>query len=105
MLCATLALALGCQAHHSGQVRRNLRRDDTMLGAMVMARVLEEQASDLRHVDIAVSEGVVSLSGEVMSKEEKHRLGRLIRNIPGVRGVKNGLQIQQQVVHIQGEGM
>lgn len=101
--CAGLVVVLGCQAH-MGQAGRNLRRDDTMLGAMVMARVVEERASDFRQVDIGVHEGVVSLRGEVASAAEKRRLGRLIRHVPGVRGVRNGLQVQKQVSEIKEEG-
>lgn len=90
---ATAAVAGATQA----QVRKNIRRDDTILRAMVLARVLEEQASDLRQVDIVVSEGVVVLAGAVPTKKEKRQLGRLIKQVKGVRGVKNELQVQRDV--------
>jgi osmotically-inducible protein OsmY len=54
-------------------------------------RVLRE-----RDVNIAVRNGVVSITGEVRSADEKNRAERLVRKAAGAKDVTNALQISPE---------
>jgi hyperosmotically inducible protein len=49
-----------------------------------------------RDVNIAVSDGNVTVSGEVRSAAEKDRVTRILERAPGVVGVSNQLQIHTE---------
>ena len=54
-------------------------------------RVLRE-----RDVNIAVSDGIVTVSGEVRSAAERDRVTRMLEQAPGVVSVSNQLQIHTE---------
>jgi osmotically-inducible protein OsmY len=49
-----------------------------------------------RDVNIAVTDGVVSVSGEVRSQDEKRRVDRIVTSVAGVRSVANHLQVRSE---------
>ena len=68
-----------------GQLREALDR------AIDEDRVLRE-----RDVNVAVRNGVVSITGEVRSAGEKDRVGRIVKKIAGTKDVTNALQISPE---------
>ena len=68
-----------------GQLREALDR------AIDEDRVLRE-----RDVNVAVKNGVVSISGEVRSAEEKNRVGQIVKKVSGTKDVTNALQISPE---------
>jgi osmotically-inducible protein OsmY len=49
-----------------------------------------------RDVNIQVTNGMVALTGEVRTPDEKNRAERIVKAAPGVKDVVNGLQIRDE---------
>jgi osmotically-inducible protein OsmY len=49
-----------------------------------------------RDVNVEVTNGMVAITGEVRTAEEKSRAEQLVRAAPGVKDVANGLQIRSE---------
>jgi len=47
-----------------------------------------------RDIDFAVTNGMVTITGEVASADEKTRVEQLAKAAPGVKEVANGLEIK-----------
>jgi osmotically-inducible protein OsmY len=47
-----------------------------------------------RDVNITVTNGVVAITGEVRTPEEKRRAEQIVESAPGVKGVANDLQVR-----------
>ncbi|MHB1184563.1 MAG: BON domain-containing protein [Desulfobulbia bacterium] len=67
--------------------------DDTVLGAKIKARLLEEPGVRSFNIDVDVYSGSVSVTGTVPNQEQKNRVLNLIRSVEGVKGVVDNLQI------------
>ncbi|MHB8151319.1 MAG: BON domain-containing protein [Desulfobulbia bacterium] len=67
--------------------------DDTVLGAKIKARLLEEPGVRSFNIDVDVYSGSVSVTGTVPSQEQKNTVLNLIRSVEGVKGVVDNLQI------------
>ena len=93
--CAFLSL-LGtlsaCQSTHGKTSGQTI--DDSTLTASVQKKLTGDQLSTFTNINVATDRSVVTLKGNVSSKEEKSRAGDLARQVPGVRGVENNLSIR-----------
>jgi osmotically-inducible protein OsmY len=49
-----------------------------------------------RDVNIQVTNGMVAITGEVRTADEKNKVEQLVRASPGVKDVANGLQIRNE---------
>jgi len=67
--------------------------DDTVLGAKIKARLLEEPGVRSFNIDVDVYSGSVSVTGIVPSQGQKNKVLNLIRSVEGVKGVVDNLQI------------
>ncbi|MBN2284268.1 MAG: BON domain-containing protein [Deltaproteobacteria bacterium] len=67
--------------------------DDAALSTEVKARLIDEPAVRARNIDVDVLEGIVTLTGMVETQEEATRAFQTAAAVPGVRSVKNDLQI------------
>ncbi|PKN15620.1 MAG: hypothetical protein CVU68_13905 [Deltaproteobacteria bacterium HGW-Deltaproteobacteria-3] len=67
--------------------------DDTVLGAKIKARLLEEPGVRSFNIDVDVYSGSVSVTGTVPNQEQKNTVLNLIRSVEGVKGVVDNLQI------------
>jgi len=67
--------------------------DDTVLGAKIKARLLEESGVRSFNIDVDVYSGSVSVTGTVPNQEQKNTVLNLIRSVEGVKGVVDNLQI------------
>lgn len=67
--------------------------DDAALSTEVKARLIDEPAVRARNIDVDVIEGIVTLTGIVETQEEAARAVQTAAAVPGVRSVKNDLQI------------
>lgn len=68
--------------------------DDSTLTARVKANLVADKVANLTRVDVDTTNQIVSLNGIVESAEQKQRAEQLARQISGVKGVTNNLQIQ-----------
>lgn len=66
---------------------------DTVIAARVRNRLNEANLDDASDVNVEVSDGVVQLSGFVMSVDQKARAGDLASGVEGVRDVENQIAL------------
>lgn len=57
---------------------------------------IQDYMSDYRNVNFTLNNGVVTLSGTVSSAEDKKSIEQDIRDMDGVKQVKNQLRVQEQ---------
>jgi len=68
--------------------------DDTAIHAAVKAKLSADRFSNLLNVDVNVTNGVVTLAGEVPNTQVKAEAERETRSVSGVVGVQNTLQVK-----------
>ena len=66
---------------------------DRVLWAVIVERLEDQRALDLRDVEVLVDNGEVTLNGTVRRKEDKRRIED-IADLPEVRHVQNNLRVQ-----------
>ena len=90
-----LALQLsGCTYLTGETLGQNI--DDTTITTTVKSKLALEKASSLTRVGVDTVKGVVHLTGVVESAAVKDRAEAVARDVGGVRGVVNNLQIQSR---------
>lgn len=89
-----IALMSGCQAMTGSTAGQNV--DDSTITAAVKTRLATEKLSTLTRVEADTVRGVVTLNGVVESAEQRARVESLTRQVDGVRGVNNNLQVQKK---------
>ncbi len=74
------------------------RRDDPdgRITDVLDERLDQDAVLRERDVNIRVTDGMVDLTGEVRTAEEKNRAERIVKAAPGVKDVVNGLQIRDE---------
>jgi hyperosmotically inducible protein len=92
----TVALAVlfflnGCQAMTGATMGQNI--DDGNLTSSVKTKLAEDKLNTLTRVGVETNNGVVYLTGEVETAEQKSRVGSLASQVKGVRQVVNNLQV------------
>lgn len=70
--------------------------DDTAITAHVKAALVTDPETKARQIHVTTYRGVVELSGFVDSKEESRAADRIAMHEPGVRSVKDELQVAPQ---------
>ena len=68
--------------------------DDNAIHAAVKAKLSADRFSNLLNVDVNVTNGVVTLAGEVPNAQVKAEAEREARSVSGVVRVKNTLQVK-----------
>jgi hyperosmotically inducible protein len=92
----TIALAVlfclnGCQAMTGETAGQNL--DDGTLTSYVKTKLASDKLSSLTRVGVETNNGIVYLTGEVETSEQKSHSGSLAHEVKGVRQVVNNLQV------------
>jgi len=95
-LLVTFLLALGLAGCTTTQsVGRQV--DDNAIHAAVTAKLTADRFSNLTNVDVNVTNGVVTLAGEVPNAQVKAEAEREARSVSGVTRVINNLQVPRGV--------
>ena len=68
--------------------------DDTTITTTVKSKLALDKASSLTRVGVDTVKGVVHLTGVVESADVRDRAATIAREVGGVRGVVNNLQVQ-----------
>ncbi len=89
-----VALVSGCQSMTGSTAGQNV--DDSTITAAVKAKLAGEKLSTLTRVEVDTVRAVVSLNGVVESPETRSRVEALVRQVDGVKGVNNNLQVQKK---------
>lgn len=93
-LTITLALMFflnGCQAMTGATMGQNI--DDGTLTSYVKTKLASDKLVSLTRVGVETNNGIVYLTGEVETAEQKSRSGSLANEVKGVRQVVNNLQV------------
>ena len=100
VLCALLA-GPGCASsgapggttNTASSMRAQGTTDDATITARVKTVLLNDPKINATRIDVATSNGVVTMSGSVKSQDEVDRAVQLARSVAGVRDVKPNLQV------------
>ena len=68
--------------------------DDAAINSRVQGKLTGDKLSNFSRIDVDTDRGIVTLSGVVLTAEEKTRATELTRQVSGVTNVYNNLQIQ-----------
>lgn len=68
--------------------------DDGAISAQVKAKLTEARFSNILNVETNVTNGIVTLAGEVANAQVKADAEAAVREISGVKGVNNNLQVK-----------
>ena len=68
--------------------------DDSQIHASIKAKLTADRFSNIVNVDINVTNGVVTLAGEVPNAKVKTEAGDEARSVEGVKLVHNNLQVK-----------
>jgi hyperosmotically inducible periplasmic protein len=94
---AALILSLqlsACTAMTGESLGQNV--DDTTITTTVKSKLALEKASSLTRIGVDTVKGVVHLTGVVESATVRDRATAVAREVGGVRGVVNNLQLQSK---------
>lgn len=68
--------------------------DDATIATAVKAKLTGERFSNLLNVEVNVTNGIVTLAGEVPNAQVKSDAEAAARSVDGVKGVNNNLQVK-----------
>jgi hyperosmotically inducible protein len=88
---AFLLLIAGCQAMTGETAGQNM--DDGTLTTYVKTALAGERVNTLTRVGVETNNGIVVLTGEVETAQERSRAGTVAGQVKGVRQVVNNLQV------------
>ncbi len=89
MLVATLGCASTRTQESTGQYI-----DDSTITTRVKAGILGEPGLKVSEINVETFKGVVQLSGFVNSREDIASAVKVANAVPGVKSVKNGMQLK-----------
>ena len=91
VMMAFLILITGCQAMTGETMGQNV--DDGTLTSYVKTKLASDKLVTLTRVGVETNNGVVYLTGEVETAEQRSRIGSLASEVKGVKKVVNNLQV------------
>lgn len=83
------------RGEHRGRGPKGYRRSDERIREDVSDRLTDDSWLDAHGVEVAVSDGDVTLSGVVRSREDKKRAEALAESVTGVGNVQNNLRVDR----------
>ena len=96
MLTVTLAVLFfmsGCQALTGATLGENI--DDGSITTSVKTKLASDKLVTLTRVGVETNNGVVYLTGEVETADQRSRIGSLASEVKGVKKVVNNLQVRK----------
>lgn len=96
LLALTLVVPLGSVACGAAATRANVSApvDDATITSRVKVALANQKDMDPGRIDVQTSQGVVTLSGKVKTKDDEAKAVAAARSIHGVTDVKSSLQIE-----------
>jgi osmotically-inducible protein OsmY len=95
--CAPLVVAGGATAAVAASERRTLGSfvDDESIEIQARKAITDSDLGDDVHIDTTSMNGIVLLSGEATTAEQRDRVIELVRPIPGIRRVVNEIRVAE----------
>jgi hyperosmotically inducible protein len=81
----------GCQAMTGQTMGETI--DDSYITGAVKTQLASDKAVSLTRVEVETNNGVVYLTGQVETAEQRSRIGSLASQVKGVKRVVNNLQV------------
>ena len=81
----------GCQAMTGQTMGETI--DDSYITGAVKTQLASDKMVSLTRVEVETNNGVVYLTGQVQTAEQKSRVGSLASQVKGVKKVVNNLQV------------
>lgn len=82
---------------HFGKGPKNWQRTDERIRDDICDLLTHDRDLDASQIEVTVSEGLVTLRGDVEDRKQKHLAEDLADEIPGVRDIHNHLTIRKKV--------
>ncbi|MCX7143714.1 MAG: BON domain-containing protein [Proteobacteria bacterium] len=89
-----MATVLGCQANLPKESAGEYV-DDAVITTKVKASIVDQPMLKAMEIHVETLKGTVRLSGYVASQAQIDKAGAVARGVPGVRSVKNDLQLKR----------
>ncbi len=86
---------------HYGRGPKGYTRSDDRIGEDVNDRLTDDSRLDASEIEVEVSEGEVTLTGTVTSREDKRYAEDIAERISGVQHVQNNLRVQRDTSQAQ----
>ena len=93
MMLAGLLLVAGCQAMTGRTMGENI--DDSYITSAVKTKLASDKLVSLTRVEVETNNGVVYLTGQVETAEQRSHIGSLASQVKGVKKVVNNLQVRK----------
>jgi hyperosmotically inducible protein len=96
MLTVTLALLFfmtGCQALTGQTMGETV--DDSYITGSVKTKLASDKLVSLTRVEVETNNGIVYLTGQVETAEQRSHIGSLASQVKGVKQVVNNLQVRK----------
>lgn len=93
IILAVLFLMSGCQALTGATLGENI--DDGTLTSSVKTKLASDKLVTLTRVGVETNNGVVYLTGEVETAQQRSHIGSLASEVKGVKKVVNNLQVRK----------
>jgi len=90
---AVLFFMTGCQALTGATLGENI--DDGNITTSVKTKLASDKLITLTRVGVETNNGIVYLTGEVETAEQRSRIGSLASQVGGVKQVVNNLQVRK----------
>ncbi len=81
----------GCQAM-TGQTAGEIV-DDSVITSSVKTQLASDKVATLTRVEVETNNGVVYLTGQVQTAEQRSHIGSVVSQVKGVKRVVNNLQV------------
>jgi len=81
----------GCQAMTGQTMGENI--DDSYITGAVKTQLASDKLVSLTRVEVETNNGIVYLTGQVQTAEQKSHIGSLASQVKGVKRVVNNLQV------------
>ena len=83
------------RAQHRGRGPKSYKRSDSRIQEDINDRLTDDPYLDATYIEVSVAEGDVTLTGLVVSREDKRRAERLAEEVTGVGDVQNNLRLRR----------
>ena len=90
---AVLFLMTGCQAMTGQTMGENI--DDSYITGSVKTKLASDKLVSLTRVEVETNNGIVYLTGQVETAEQRSHIGSLASQVSGVKRVVNNLQVRK----------
>jgi osmotically-inducible protein OsmY len=88
---AVLFILNGCQAMTGQTMGESI--DDSVITSSVKTHLASDKLATLIRVDVETNNGIVYLTGQVQTAEQRSHIGSLASQVKGVKQVVNNLQV------------